>query len=66
MFKNILLEGVASGEFNSISKEDCNTVAITCMTAMHGMDINLLLEGKTPTEQDRLSAIMNIFVRGLK
>lgn len=66
MLKSILLEGIASGEFKSIKKEDCDTVAITCMTAMHGMDINLLMEGKTTSEQDRLSAIMNIFVRGLK
>lgn len=66
MLKNILLEGIASGEFKSIKKEECNAVAITCMTSMHGIDTNLLLEGKTPTEQDRLSAIINIFVRGLK
>lgn len=66
LFKRILLEGIASGKFSSIKKEECETIAITAISSLHGMDLGLMLDGKIPSENDRTEMLMNIFMRGLK
>lgn len=64
--KAILLEGLASGEFKSISKEECENIAITGITIMHGMHLTLFLDGKVPSVEDKMAVLLDIFLRGLK
>ncbi|HNW44414.1 MAG TPA: TetR/AcrR family transcriptional regulator [Elusimicrobiales bacterium] len=66
MFKTILLEGIESGEFKSISREECNTVAVTVVSTLHAMQLNVLLEGKMPTNEAKLKIMHQIMARGLK
>jgi AcrR family transcriptional regulator len=66
LFKSILLEGIASGEFKSIRKEECDAIAIMGVTTLHAMQLTLILEGKLPSESDRLNVMIDIFLRGLK
>ena len=67
LLKEILLKGIASGEFKSIKKEECDALAITGVTALHGMYTNLILEGEEiPSETDKMNLMARIFVRGLK
>lgn len=66
LFKTILYEGIASGEFKSIKKEDCETIALTAVTSLHSSQLNVILDGKIPSASDRLGVMIEIFVRGLK
>jgi AcrR family transcriptional regulator len=66
IMRGILLEGIAAGEFKSIKQEECETIAITGISTLHGMDLNLLLDGKMPSAEARLGAVLNVFIRGLK
>lgn len=66
ILKNILEQGSASGEFKNIKKVDIGTFAIVAITALHGMDINLLLDGKTPSAETKISAITDILIKGLR
>jgi AcrR family transcriptional regulator len=66
MLKAILLEGIAAGEFKSITKEECENIAITGVTTLHGMHLSLFLDGKVPSVEDKMAVMMDIFIRGLK
>lgn len=66
LFKSILLEGIASGEFGSIRKEQCETIAVTGVMTMHAMNLTLLLDGKGPSDEDKMGVMLDIFIRGLK
>jgi len=66
MFKEILLEGMKSGEFASIKVQDCDAIAISGITALHGLYMQLLLDGKVPSVEDRMNAVLDVFIRGLK
>lgn len=66
IFKAILLEGIDSGEFKSVSKEECDAIAVTAVSVLHAMQLTLMLEGKAPTAEDKLSVMTDIVVRGLK
>lgn len=66
LFRSILKEGVASGEFKSIKMEDCDLIAIAATTSLHAAQLNLVLEGKMPPIDDRTEAMLDIFIRGLK
>jgi len=66
LFKSILHDGIASGEFRSIRREDCDIIALTAITFLHVAQLNLLLEGKVPSSGDRTMVMLDVFVRGLK
>lgn len=66
VFKDILLEGIESGEFKSISKKDCNTIAVTAVAILHAMQLTMVLDGKMPSNEDKLEVVHRIMVRGLK
>lgn len=66
MFKAILLEGIESGEFKSISREECNTVAVTAVSTLHAMQLTMILEGKMPSNEARLKVMHEIMVRGMR
>ena len=66
MLKALLLEGIASGEFKGIKKKDCAAIAIIGVTALHGLDLNLLLDGRLPSAEARLAVITDIFMKGLR
>jgi len=66
MFKAILLEGIESGEFKSVSREECNTVAVTAVSTLHAMQLTVLLDGKMPTNEAKLKIMHQIMVRGLR
>ena len=66
LFKSILLEGIASGEFKSIRKDECDAIALMGVTTLHSMQLTLILDGKIPSKEDRMEVMLDIFVRGLK
>lgn len=66
ILKNILLEGIAAGEFTRIKREHCDAIAITIITALHGMYIELALDGKMLSAESKLETLTDIFVSGLK
>jgi len=66
LFKSILLEGIAAGEFRSISRAECDTIALTAVTTLHALQLNLILDGKTPSDEDKLEVMLDILVRGLR
>ncbi|MDD2803986.1 MAG: TetR/AcrR family transcriptional regulator [Elusimicrobiales bacterium] len=66
LLKSILLEGIASGEFKGIKKEQCDAIALAGVTTLHATHLNLLLEGKTPSAEDKLAVMVDIFIKGLK
>jgi len=66
IFKSLLYEGIASGAFRSIKKEDCDAIALAAVTSLHAAQLNVLIEGKMPSASDRFEVMMDIFVRGLK
>ena len=66
VLKNILLEGIASGEFKSIKKEECDAIAMAGISTLHGMYLELLMDGKMPSVETRMDALINVFIRGLK
>jgi AcrR family transcriptional regulator len=66
ILKDILLEGIAGGEFTRIKKEHCDAIAITIITALHGMYIELALDGKMLSAETKLETLTEIFVSGLK
>jgi len=66
LLTRILEEGVTSGEFGAIKKDDCGAIAVTAISALHGMDLELLLDGKIVPDCDRMETMSDIFIRGLK
>lgn len=66
LLKRILEEGVDSGEFGAIKKSDCGAMAVTAIAALHGMDLELLLDGKIAAGCDKMSTMSDTFIRGLK
>lgn len=66
IFKSILLDGIETGEFRSISRKECDTIAVTAVATVHAMQLTLILEGKIPSNEDKLEVMNNIMVRGLK
>jgi hypothetical protein len=66
LLRRILEEGVASGDFGAIKKEDCGAIAVTAISALHGMDLELLLDGKIVSDGDKMETMSDIFIRGLK
>ena len=66
LFKTILMEGIASGEFKSIRKEDCDAIAVMGVTTLHAMQLTLILDGKVPSTETRMEVMLDIFIRGLK
>lgn len=66
IFKSILVEGIESGEFRSIRKEDCDAIACGAVTTLHAMQLTLILDGKTPSEECRQTVMIDVFIRGLK
>jgi len=66
LLTRILEEGVTSGEFGAIKKDDCGAIAVTAISALHGMDLELLLDGKIAPDCDRMETMSDIFIRGLK
>lgn len=66
ILKTILLEGIAGGEFTRINKDHCDAIAITIITALHGMYIELALDGKMLSSETKLETLTDIFVGGLK
>ena len=66
LFKSILLEGIASGEFKSIRKDGCDAIAVMGVTTLHAMQLTLILDGKMPSTADRMEVMLDIFIRGLK
>lgn len=66
LFKSILLEGIEAGEFRSISKEECSTIAVTAVATLQAMHLTVILDGKMPTNEDKLEVMHSIMVRGLR
>jgi len=66
IFKAILLEGIASGEFRNVRKEECTALAVTAVDLLHAMQITLMLEGKVPSTEEKISTMLNVLIRGLK
>lgn len=66
LFKTILLEGIAAGEFRSIRKDECDAIAVMGVTTLHAMQLTLILDGKMPSTEDRMEVLLDIFIRGLK
>lgn len=66
LLTRILEEGVASGQFKAIKKDDCGAIAVTAMAALHGMDLELLLDNKIVPDCDKMEIMSDIFIRGLK
>lgn len=64
LLQRILEEGIASGDFSRIKKEDCRDIAITCMSALHGVNLHLLLGNGT--DNDKTEILSEIFIRGLR
>lgn len=64
--REILLEGVKSGEFARTKESECNAIAIAGITTLHGLYTQLLLDGKVPSTEDRMNAILDVIIRGLK
>lgn len=65
LFKSILLEGIEAGEFRSISKEECTTIAVTAVATLHAMQLTVILDGKMPSNEAKLEVMHSIMVRGL-
>lgn len=66
LLRRILEDGVASGDFGAIKEDDCGAIAVTAIAALHGMDLELLLDGKSISDFDKMETMSNIFIRGLK
>lgn len=66
LFKSILLEGIDNGEFGSISRKDCDTLAVATVATLHAMQLNIMLDGDEPTAEAKLKVMHDIVVRGLK
>ncbi|MFA6583292.1 MAG: TetR/AcrR family transcriptional regulator [Elusimicrobiaceae bacterium] len=64
--KEILLNGIRAGEFKSISAKDCDSLAIVAMSMWMGMDANIILSGKMPSNEIRVETTIDVFVRGIR
>lgn len=66
LFKSILEEGLNSGEFKSISREECGTIAVTAVATLHAMQLTMILEGRAPSNEAKMKVMTEIMVRGLR
>jgi hypothetical protein len=46
--------------------EQCDKIAFAATGALHAMDLNLILTYKGPSKEDGLTALTEIFIKGLK
>ena len=66
MFKDILLEGIQSGDFKSITIEDVDTIAHVILSSLRGIEIDLFIENKIPGFEERLDLVTDLLIRGLE
>ncbi len=66
LFKDILLAGIQSGDFKSISNEDVDIIAHTFLSALRGIEVDVFIENKLPGFEDQMDVITNILIRGLQ
>lgn len=66
LFTAILHEGINSGEFKRITKEECDTISATAIAALYAIQLNQILEYEILPDTARIVKMVEIFVRGLK
>lgn len=66
MMKKILLDGIKAEEFKSITKDDCESLALAGITMQRGLEANIVLSGELPPEELRLETTIEVFIRGLR
>ena len=65
LLKQIFMEGIKSGEFKSVSRQDVEALAFSILTMMRGLDSNIIVAGEIPSEEMRTDLPIDIFIRGL-
>ena len=65
IIKDILLYGVKSGEFKSISKKDCDSLAFATSAILQGINSYIFEEGYLPPIVDHLDLLFNTMIRGI-
>ena len=63
--KNILLFGIASGEFTAIKEEDADLLAHTLVSAFRGIEVDLFIDNQLTGLEQRLDMASGILIRGL-
>jgi hypothetical protein len=66
MMKKILFDGINAGEFKSITKDDCESLAVAGIMMQRGLEANIILSGALPPEELRLETTIEVFIRGLR
>lgn len=66
LLKQILLEGVASGEFKNIKRSECDVIARTEIDYLWGRFQNQVLAGKKPKREHGTGIMEDIFLRGIR
>ena len=62
---NILLFGIASGEFTAIKEEDADLLAHTLVSAFRGIEVDLFIDNQLTGLEQRLDMASGILIRGL-
>ncbi len=64
--KEILLLGIANGEFSNAFQDDIELLAYSAVSASRSLAVDLVIEEKFPNWDNRLEVLINVIIKGLK
>ena len=64
--KEILLLGINNKEFSARFKDDVDLLAYTAISVLRSLTVDLVIEDKFPDWDERLNAIINLLIKGIK
>jgi AcrR family transcriptional regulator len=64
--KEILLFGIKGKEFIEIMEEDIDIMAYSVVSALRSITVDLVIENRFPSWDNRIGVLSEVFIRGLK
>jgi AcrR family transcriptional regulator len=63
---DLLSRGSACGEFRKLTSRDCTLMAHTLVVVIKGLDANILMDSKLPSEDLHVDYMAEVFLKGLR
>jgi AcrR family transcriptional regulator len=66
ILKKILFQGIKDGEFKNIKENDCESISMSIMMMVQGLDSNIVFGSEMLKETLKMEGAVDIFIKGLK
>ncbi|MDQ3291636.1 MAG: TetR/AcrR family transcriptional regulator [Bacteroidota bacterium] len=64
--KSILISGAQQNQFKSFEEEDLNIMAQVFVSAIRGVELDLIMDENTPGFEKRIEVIVDVLINGIK